>query len=144
MKKLKFTVIDAAIILLAVCMILTVVFRQKIVEVFDMDKLVTVEYEFEADCVKLICAEKISSVHNFYLASDLTEVGEIIEIDKDFGKDQDPNTARIFGKARVTASRYDDGYYVDGRYLLAVGCTYTVRDGYSEYEITVTDVAVVE
>lgn len=142
--KVRFNILDAAIILLAAAMLVTVIFRQDIIAAFEKHETAQISYSFSSVPVKFTCAESLPDVTTFYLADELVELGTISEISKDSASPADPNYITISGSATVTAEVKDDGYYIDGVYLIAAGCSYTVRDGFSQYEICISGISVLE
>ncbi len=142
--KVRFNVLDAAIILLAAAMLVTLIFRQNIISAFEKHETAEINYSFTSVPVKFSCAESLPDVTALYLADELKEFGKISEIVKDSASPADPNYVTISGTATATAEVKGDGYYIDGKYLIAAGCKYTVRDGFSEYEITIDAISVIE
>lgn len=143
-KKLRFNALDAAIILLAAAMLVTLIFRQNIISAFEKHETAQISYSFTSEPVKFSCAESLPDVTALYLADGLEEFGIISEIAKNSTSPADPNYVTISGKAVVRAEIKGDGYYIGGNHLIATGCKYTVRDGFSEYEITVDSIDAVE
>lgn len=139
-----FNMLDIAIILLAAAMLVTLIFRQDIIAAFDKTETATVSYSFSSVPVRFSCAETLPDVTAIYLADELTQFGVITKIDKDTASPADPNYITISGTATAVAEIREDGYYLDGKHLLAAGCRYVVRDGFSEYEICINEISLLD
>lgn len=142
--RIRFNMLDAALILLAVAMLVTLIFRQNIVAAFEKTETVTVEYTFTSETVRFSCAERLPEVKAIYLTDGMTELGKVKEIGKSSATSADPNYVVIQGTATAVAEVRQDGYYLAGKHMLASGCRFVVRDGFSQYEITLTNISEVE
>lgn len=160
-EKKHFNIIDVMIIIGALLIIVGIIFRAQIIDIFTHSgKQTTFSVTFEADNIPLNLSEKIVDGNTVTWLEKSAQLGTLSELKKDaaviyvpntvtngdttykdgtFTKITSSDTVKISGTFTAQGNS-NDGCYVNGTDFLAIGMTVTLATPTAQFEVIITSI----